>query len=202
MTTTVPANTTLFYEDDPSAGLYVLLRGEVHMQKLGPQGQEHIMAVVKPITVFNEVSVLDGGPNPATAVTTQESLLWHTGFGDFRRLINRYPQMAVGLLPILAARNRGLVAQYEDLSFRTVRARTAKLLLHLSAHGEQSIPRRTHPITELAGRIATAPEVVSRALAYLRDNDLIATDRVNISVLDPQALAELAQMEIDFSGEG
>ena len=31
---------TIFYENDPCFGLCVLLRGEVHLYKIGPEGQE------------------------------------------------------------------------------------------------------------------------------------------------------------------
>ena len=39
------AGKTIFYEGDPSFGLGVLLKGEVHLYKLGPRGQENIIAV-------------------------------------------------------------------------------------------------------------------------------------------------------------
>ena len=63
-----PAGQTLFFEDAPCAGLYVLLSGQVHVYKTGPEGQENLMMVIKPVIMLNEVAVLDGGPNPATAI--------------------------------------------------------------------------------------------------------------------------------------
>lgn len=69
------ADTTIFYEEAACYGLCVLLRGEVHLYKLGPEGQENIIAVIKPVIMFNEVAAIDGGPNPATAVAHKKSVV-------------------------------------------------------------------------------------------------------------------------------
>ena len=58
---------TIFAESEPCAGMFVLLQGQVHLRKLEPQGQESILAIVEPVIMFNEVPVLDGGTNLATA---------------------------------------------------------------------------------------------------------------------------------------
>lgn len=190
---------TLFREEEPCAGVFVLVKGEVHLFKTGPDGREHIMASLEPIAMFNEVPVLDGGPNPATAVTAAECLIWSASSPHFNELLRRYPQVAVGLLPILASRNRWLVSQYEDLSFRSVRARMAKLLLDLSDNGQLDIDRRQHPVHELAARIATVPEAVSRSLGDLRRYGCISCTRTTIAVRDGEELVRLAQLNPDLS---
>jgi CRP-like cAMP-binding protein len=67
-----PASSTIFAEGEPCAGMFVLLAGQVHLCKLGLQGQENIMAVIEPVIMFNEVAVLDGGPNPVTSVAIRD----------------------------------------------------------------------------------------------------------------------------------
>jgi len=37
--------------------------------------------------MFNEVSALDNGPNPITAVANQDSLIWRPGYRLFRKLL-------------------------------------------------------------------------------------------------------------------
>ncbi len=182
----------IFGEDDPCAGMFVLLRGRIHLYKVGPGGQQAILAVIEPVIMFNEVPVLDGGPNLATAVAATESLAWQIGCENFQALLNRYPQIGLGLLKVLARRNRILVSQYEDLSFRSVQARAAKLLLDLSDSGQHPIDRRTHPNQQMAARIATVPEAFSRALNYLKRHGFISSTRAEIALHDPDALAHLA----------
>lgn len=184
-----------FGEGEPCAGLYVLLSGRVHLHKVGPEGREHIMTVLNPVTMFNEVAVLDGGVNPATAMAAQKSAFWRADREDFLALIGRYPAVGLGMLPILARRNRELVTRFEDLSFRTVRARTAKLLLELSHFGQRPIDRHAHSVNTLAAQICTAPEAVSRSITFFKVNGYILSSRSKIAVREPARLAELAHIE-------
>lgn len=189
---------TLFWEFEPCAGLYVLLKGQIHLYKHGPEGQEYILSVLNPVTMFNEVAVLDEGENPVSAVAQGDCMLWQVSCQDFRELMQKYPQVAFGLLPILASRNRWLMSQYEDLCFLTVRARTAKLLLEYSRNGETEIDRRDLKIQEIAARIFTSQDVVSRTISLLATRGMIESDRQTIRVRDAAALAKLAYLEPDF----
>jgi CRP/FNR family transcriptional regulator len=187
------AGETIFAEDAPCAGMFVLLTGQVHLRKLGPQGQESILAVIEPVIMFNEVAVLDGGPNLTTAVATQDGAVWQIGCDSFQALLARYPMIGLGLLRVLARRNRFLVSQVEDLSFRTVQARAAKLLLDLSEYGRQPIDRRKHPNHELAARISTVPEAFSRALNAFKRSGCLTCTRSVIAVHCIEDLAVLAE---------
>ncbi len=191
---TVRNGAWIFGEGEPCAGLYVLLSGRVHLHKIGPEGQEHIMAVLEPVTMFNEVAVLDGGVNPATAIAAEESVVWRADRESFLGLIDRYPAVGIGMLPILARRNRDLVTRFEDLAFRTVRARTAKLLLELSRFGERTIDRHAYSVNNLAAQICTAPEAVSRSITFFKLNGYILSSRHRITVQEPHKLAELAHI--------
>lgn len=187
-----PSERTLFWEGDPCSGIFVLLQGEIHLYKHGPEGQQNIMGVIEPITMFNEVAVLDGGENPATALAFTDCMVWQSEKDSFQALMHTYPQIALGLLPILAKRNRRLVSQFEDMCFLPVRGRTAKLLLELSCAGEEEIDRGTYTIQELAARISTSPEVVSRTLSVLTASGYIDSNRQLLSVINPSALSRLA----------
>ncbi len=43
------AGTTILAEGEPAAGMFVLIRGMVHLCKIGPQGQVNIMSVIEPV---------------------------------------------------------------------------------------------------------------------------------------------------------
>lgn len=196
-----PSDQFVLREGDPCAGLFVLLKGRVHLCKLGPQGQETILAVVRPVIMFNEVAALDGGSNPVTAIVIDDSLLWRIGHEDFKALLMRYPQISQGLASVLATRNRFLVEQIEDLSFRTVLARTAKLLLEISDYGSKEIDRVRHPNVDLAARIATVPEAFSRSLHVFKKNGCIEADRATLIIQNPDLLARMADVSPDLPAE-
>ena len=189
---------TVFLEGAPCSGMHVLTRGQVQLCKLGPQGQINIIATIDPVIMFNEVAVLDGGTNPATALAVQDSLIWQVSHAAFQSLLQRYPAIGLGLLRVLAARNRLLMSHYEDLAFRTIVGRMAKHLVGLSQMGAQPIARRSHSIEDMAGRVACAPEAISRALATLKHEGAIDCNRNQIRVTRPERLAALANLDLQL----
>ena len=187
-----PSGSMIFEEGGDCAGLFVLFKGYVNLCKLGLQGQETIISVIKPVIMFNEVAVLDGGPNPLSAMAVEDCATWRLSHEAFFSLAKNYPEVGTGLLRILASRFRGILNQYEDLLSRPVCARAAKIILDISKHGNVSIDRRLHTNHELAARAATGPEVFSRALKRIREAGVIDCTRAEIIVRKPDRLAEIA----------
>jgi CRP/FNR family transcriptional regulator len=194
------AGARIFTEGEPCAGMFVLIKGHVHLCKLGPQGQANIIAIIEPVIMFNEITVLDGGPNPATAVAVEDCLTWQIGHEAFQSLLEHIPQVGLSLLRVLAKRNREMLAQYEDLSFRSVVARTSKLLMDLSDCGRHPIDRHTCSIEEMASRIATVPEAISRSLNVIKSTGAIRVNRTEITIDSVDKLTELAQIGPQLSG--
>lgn len=188
------AGEVIFVEEEPSAGLFVLLSGRVQLCVLSPQGQISILAIFEPIIMFNEVSALDGAPNPSTVISLEDSITWNMPSTELEKLVIQYPLIGLGIARVLAQRNRRLVRQFQDLSFRTVLARSARILIDQSQNGRAKIDRRRHPNHQLAAQIATVPEAFSRSLRVFRTNgDIFTTDQF-IEVLRPARLLEIAQV--------
>ncbi len=187
-----PKDSLLFLESEPCAGMFVLLEGQVHLWKGNTSGRSMIIATIEPIIMFNEVAALDGGPNPVTARAAQDCLVWRASSETLQDLLRRLPVVSLGLLRVLARRNRLLVEQCENLS-RPILQRLIRLLLELSQEGRTPIDRRKYSLEAMASRIATAPEVVSRTLSLLQAQGGIAYDRKQIVVLTPLELSELAR---------
>ncbi len=185
-----PKDGLLFLEGEPCAGMFILLEGQVHLWKGYAPGRSMIIATIEPIIMFNEVAALDGGPNPVTARAAQDCLVWRVSSETLQDLLRRLPGVSLGLLRVLARRNRYLVEQCENLS-RPILQRLIRLLLDLSQEGRIPIDRRKYSLEEIANRIATAPEVVSRTLSLLQAQGGIACDRKHIIVLTPLELSEL-----------
>lgn len=192
----ISAGSTLFHEEAACFGLCVLLRGEIHLYKLGDQGQENIIAVIKPVIMFNEVAAIDCQSNPMSAIAFKNSLVWRVSCRDFHEGLERFPKLGLGLLPVLARRNRKLIAKYADLSFRPVRERLAILLLERSELGKIDIVRKENTTQQMAAHIATTAVVISRMLGEFRDKGLIECDRHQIRVIKPYELAELASLNV------
>lgn len=190
-----PAKSTLFREGEAAAGMHVLFRGQVNLCKIGLQGIEYIVHIIKPVIMFNEITVIDGLSNPVTAVAAEDVTTWQVSPEQYQILMDRYPEVGLGLLRILAERNRILLARYEDLMSRPVLARTAKLLYALSEYGRQPINRYDHPNQRIAAMAGTVPEAVSRAIKILKENGVIDCTRKLITILSVDQLICAAQID-------
>jgi len=194
-----PFNSIIFHEGDSCSGLYVLFSGKVHLYKMGLQGKETIIGVINPVIMFNEVSVIDGGPNPVTAKAVMDCVTWQLSCDMYGNLLERYPEVGTGLLRALAARNRMMLIHLEDIISRPIQARVAKALLDLSDAGKKPVDRRLHTNQEIAARVATVHEAVSRSIKSLYEAAAISYNREKITITSVSLLAKLAQTDpIEF----
>lgn len=183
----------VYHETAPSAGMFVLFSGKVQLCNYSGEGQVQIVSAIEPVTMFNELTAIDGGPNPTTAIVVQDCLTWNIGHEAFERLVMHYPDPALGLamMRVMARRTRELIGRCEDLSFKPVLSRTVKLILELSDLGERPIDRNTYSLEKLAARISTVPVVVSRTINSLDKRGLISCDRYRIEILKPEELSKM-----------
>jgi CRP/FNR family transcriptional regulator len=185
---------TISLEGEPTAGLFVVEQGIVKISRVSLEGREFIMHLNEPGDTFNDVSTLDGGPNPANAVAHTAAVLWRIGRSDLKRLAFVYPDFAWALIEDLAARARVAVGLVHDLAMRSVRGRLARLLLDEAEHTQSGIVERLLTQEQMAARLGTVREMVGRTLRSMANDGLIEFDRHRIVILDPQRLAEEAEI--------
>jgi CRP/FNR family transcriptional regulator len=183
---------TVFLEGDPCAGLCVVEKGRIRLLRLSVEGREQVVKLLRPGEFFNEVAVLDGGPNPVSAMAATESILWVIDGDTMVRLLNRYPALAAAVIENLASRARHLLSLVEDLSLRTVSARLAKLLLAQAGGGREAPRRLTQQ--EMAAQVGTVREMVSRVLRRFEEEGLIRFERHRIVLLDREGLEREAKV--------
>lgn len=180
----------IFLEGEPCAGLYCLEQGRVKIFKLSSDGREQILHIAGPGESFNEVAVFDSGPNPASTMALEPVVAWVIERSAMMTILRERPELCLAVIEFLAARLRQLVGLVEDLSLRPVAARLAKLLLDQAAAGGSS--RLTHE--QMAARLGTVREVVSRALRVLQSEGLIRVERHRIIISDRAGLERKARL--------
>jgi CRP-like cAMP-binding protein len=189
---------TIFSEGQPCEGLYVVAQGRLRIFKTSANGREQVLTEEAPGASVAELPVFDGGPYPASAVAIEPCETLFLSRRDFRALCLEHPELALKVLAVVGNRLRNLVGIIEELSFTTVRQRLIAYLLRAAEeHGKKGWAgvefdlSATHQ--ELANRLGTVRELVSRNLSRLQAERLIATDGRHIIIPDVSALA--AQQE-------
>lgn len=178
----------IILEGAHGGALYTVLSGTVKIFKTSPEGKEQVLKLIGPGHTFNDVPALDAGPNPASAAALEPCVVYATGGAELRRLIAERPGVAEAAVKTLATALRHLVALVEDLSFRHVTARVAKILLEEDARLEGG--QRAHRLTqqEMAAMAGTAREMVGRALKALEATGAISVQQGRIQVLSREQL--------------
>jgi len=190
------AGEELFREGEECEGIHILVDGSVKIFKLSSSGREMTIAVESAPGTVAELPLFDGGPYPASvaAITDVTAILLYKR--DFYQVCRQFPDVSLKMLAVVGRRLRQLVQTIESVTFGSVRQRMAKLLLELSAQsgGESFSLPATHQ--ELASRLGTVREVVSRNLGRFQADRLIRMADRQITILDREGLEREANTEL------
>src|SRR5690242_11077914 len=173
----------IILEGDRGGALYFVRSGLIKVFKSSPGGKEQVLRLIEAGRTFNDVPALDAGPNPASAAALEPSVVFVTGGAELRRLIVERPGVALATVQALARALRHLVSVVEDLSFRHVTARVAKILLEQEAQSADGRPSHRLTQAEMAAMAGTAREMVGRALKELESVGAIQLQHGRITVL-------------------
>jgi CRP/FNR family transcriptional regulator len=190
------AGQSLFLEGEPCHGLYLLAEGSVKIYKSSASGREVLLAIDQAPASIAEIPVFDGGNFPASAMAVGNVVAYFIPTQDFQQMCRENPDILLKLMLIIGRRLLGLVAIVHQVTFGSVRQRLARTLLDFEreAGGSPFPMPTTHQ--ELALRLGTVREVVSRNLSRFQAQSLIRIQNREISVLDPAGLETEAETEI------
>lgn len=186
------AGENLFLEGDPCAGLHVLTSGTVKIYKTSANGREVMLAMIAAPSSVAEVPVFDGGAYPASAMATAGAQALFLDLRDFHAVCRQHPGIALQALRVMGSRLRQLVATVERVSFGSIRQRLATMLLEAEAD-VFTLPG-THQ--EIASRLGTVREVVTRNLGRFQTEGLIEIRSREIHILDRGGLQREAETEL------
>jgi len=185
------ADEVVFWEGDTESNLYYLHYGMLKVLKASHDGREQVLRLINAGETFNEIGVLAKRENPATAVALEESGVWLIRRQAIEEVLLAHPQMALQIIENMADKFVDLVSLAADLSLKSVKARFAKLLMDQAKDGV--IERRSWTTqTEMASRLGTVPDVLSRVIRELTKSGVIEMDKKQIQILNREKLADLA----------
>jgi len=197
-----PAGQIVLLEGAASSVLYVVQAGRLKLFKTSPRGREQVLRLLRPGDMFNEVAVFDEGPNSASAQAIEDCTLYLLRQRDLVRFVTSRPGVALAVMRFFARRLREALALVEDLAFRDVTSRLAKILLEGQGQGQPAVldsSQSARPVQEprltqelLAAMAGSRREVVGRALKALSQEGAVRLARGRIHVLDREALERLA----------
>lgn len=190
----------LFIAGEEAAGLYVVIEGSVRAFRTGSDGREQVIHVERAVTTVAELPVFDDGAYPSTVAAEEESRVLFIAKEKVRAACLEHPQLALAAARLFASRLRNCAELVESLSLREVGQRLAEFLLDQAkkngdAAGGSVTFRQELTHNQLAARIGTVREVVSRVMFRLQEQGLITTKGRVITIPDRAALERYAGRE-------
>ena len=183
---------------DQTSDVFLILEGTARATLHSPDGREVILGDLGPGQLFGELAALDGQRRTATVEATTACVLASFPGGIFRSAVFAHPETADWIARQLVGQIRLLTEKLFELNALAVRSRLHCELLRLSlASGiadNRSVIAQAPTHVQLASRIGTHREAVTRELQYLLRQGIVAQDKRELVVNDVARLTQLIRV--------
>lgn len=182
----------IFLEGDVAKGFYLILSGKVRIFKTSSEGKEQIIHFFSSGDMFAEVALFHGTTYPASAEALSDAEVLFFPKEKFLQLVREKPQLSLNMIANLAKMLRQLTRLVEELSLKNVSSRLAAYLLTAADRCQKNKFILEINKSQLAARLGTVSETLSRSLRKLKDQGIIAIEQDVISILNRRALEEIS----------
>ena len=184
----VPRGTVLFRPGDAAQGFVVVLAGRVEVFLTGASGREILLYAVEPgqSCVQTTLGLMAEEAYSGEAHAATEAVVAMIPKAMFARLMQEEPGFRAYVMQAFARRMADVTRLLEQVAFGRVEARLAQALLEMAVEDRIAA---TH--SELAARIGSAREVVSRRLEAFQRQGWVQTERGEVRLTDIVALRRL-----------
>ena len=185
----------LFFDGDEANGFYALFKGRIRVYKANPDGKEYTLHIIYPGQLFAEVAIFDGRFFPANSMAMEDSVVGFFAKIGFIDLIEKHPKISLKIIGSLARFLREYNIMVEDLALKEVSSRIARYLIDKSDQAPGNVVTLDISKSELARRLGTISETLSRNLRKLKEMNIINVEGQKITILDNQRLLSIAEGE-------
>ena len=182
-------NEVIFHQDDIGGSLHIVVEGGVKIVLPSQEGDEAIIASLKPGDFFGELALLDGAPRSTTATALEATETLALPRDQFLRLLPEDPRLVTALLRALAGELRRLTGHVEELHFLDLSGRLTMRLVRLARDTDPAASGRVElnwPFTQsdLAAMIGGTRQSVNKLLSGLVEDGLLEIDRETLVIRD------------------
>ncbi|MEO5337361.1 MAG: cyclic nucleotide-binding domain-containing protein [Magnetospirillum sp. WYHS-4] len=164
-----PRGKLLFLRGEPANWFFLLLEGWVKVFRDTPDGEQTVIAIMKPGETIAEAAIFFGSDYPASAEVVDNARLVEIPAAPLLNQLRQDPDLGLKLLGALSMRLRRLVRHIEQLQARSTSQRLGDFLLGLCEAEEGPVSLKLpYDKSLIAARLGMKPESLSRALAKLK----------------------------------
>ena len=195
--TVMPAEAVLFVEGQTPRGVFILCSGTVKLSTTSKEGKVLILKQAEAGEVLGLSAAISGTNYEMTAETASSCQLNFIGRQDLMTLLQNHSEVGVHAALWLSREFQGAYRDIHDLVLaRSSSGKLARLLLSCAPRGVQKSEElhlrgaMTHE--EMAQRIGSSRETVTRLLSDLKKKRLIRLEGATLVIRDRTGLEALA----------
>lgn len=189
-----------FLQDDPAECMYVLLEGRVKLSQVGPEGEQVLIRVITPVSLFALVAITTSSSYLVTAQAAEDSLALYWTRQELMEFVLRTPQMALNAMRIMAERLQEVQERFRQVTTERVERRLVYTLFRLAAQAGKKVDQGVlidlvltrQDLAEMSG---TTLFTVSRMLSSWEKRGLVLASREQVIICNPHGLARILSDE-------
>lgn len=189
------AGAQIIHHEDTDRDVLILLSGRARVCVYAPNGHPVTFRDIGAGDIFGELSAIDGAPRSAFVEALVPSQTARLPADRLRGLIVAEPALAISLLTYFAALVRDLsdrlVAATSQKADQRIRGELLRLAAGTRPRGKEIVLSPAPLQADIAARIGTQREAVSRELARLSRAGLVRRSGADLVIHDLQALRDL-----------
>ncbi|MCZ6509642.1 MAG: Crp/Fnr family transcriptional regulator [Alphaproteobacteria bacterium] len=182
---------------DETTDVFFIASGRVRATVYSPAGKEVSFRDLGAGASIGELSAVDGAPRSANVIALSESVLASVPAAVFQKILRDHPDVSARMMSYLVGLVRKLSDRVVEFSVLAVRNRIHAELLRLAREraGDGNTVVLSPPPThaDIASRIATHREAVTRELNVLAGDGLIERRRGSLVIRDVARLTRLVE---------
>ena len=185
-------------EEDPIRSFYVVISGQLKLYRSSVEGKEQTLQLLGPGDPFGLCTAFATNAFPANAMAIVESSILLIPGTVMEETARQEPAILFNIIQILSQRLKDSMEMIESLALKEIPGRLASFLCHMlpevTANKKTSV-ELTISQRELSKILGATPEALSRALRKMANDGVLSTAGRVITVLNRQALEQLAEGE-------
>ena len=188
------------YQDE-STDVFFLIGGVARVMIRSISGRETILRDINAGEFFGELAAIDGQTRSASILAVTDTTIAKMTAAVFLETVTSHPDVCLQLLRLITGQVRMLATRVNEFTTLAIRERLIMELLRLSK-SNRADPRQATvsppPVhADLAGRISTRRETVTKELSVMEREGLVRRGRGALTLVDVPRLMGMIGRDAD-----
>ena len=180
----------LFNQADKVTSFFMVLSGRIKLFRMSPDGQEKIIEIVKPGTMFAEALMFTNKEDyPVSSAALSETTVIGINARKFHDMLWDSTATCLLLLGDMSVRLRKLVNEINTLTLQSGTCRVASYLIHEMPEHSNDFKLDTAK-KNIAASLSIKPETFSRIIKNMSNQGILTISGSNVSIHDVDALKQ------------